>query len=43
MPPLRSQDAKLQSSQMALPKANYIIMQSAATLETFQKAKEVTT
>ena len=31
MPALRSQDAKLQSSQKALAKANYMIMQSAAT------------
>ena len=31
MPALRSQDAKLQSSQKSLAKANYIIMQSADT------------
>ena len=41
MPALHSQDAKLQLSQKALAKANYIIMQSAATLETSQRAKEV--
>ena len=41
MPALRSQDAKLQSSQKTLAKANYMIMQSAATLETSRRAKEV--
>ena len=41
MPALCSQDAKLQSFQNALAKANYMIMQSTATLETSQRAKEV--
>ena len=42
MPALRSQDAKLQSSQRALTKSNYVIMQSAATLESSHKKNEVT-
>ena len=41
MPALHSQDAKLQSSQRALAKSNYVIMQSAATLESSHKKNEV--
>ena len=41
MPALCSQDAKLQSSQRALAKSNYVLMQSAATLESSHKKNEV--